>query len=107
MAQRIRKEDIVQVISGKYKGQTGKVLKVLPKKSMAIVEKVGVVKRHQKAKPSGGPSGIVEKTLPMDLCKLMVFDEKARKPSRIKFVLNGDKKERVAKRSGTALTAAK
>jgi len=47
---RIRKNDIVQVIAGKDKGKTGKVMRIVPKKDRAIVEKINMVKRHMKLK---------------------------------------------------------
>ena len=48
MASRLRKNDNVQVISGEYKGKTGRILKVFPEKNRAIVEGINVVKRHTK-----------------------------------------------------------
>lgn len=106
MAARIRKNDLVYVISGKDKGRTGRVLEVMPKKSQCIVEKVNVVKRHQKAKAAGQPSGIIEKSLPICLSRVMPFDESAKKPSRIRFVQDGDKKIRKYVQSGKAVAQA-
>jgi large subunit ribosomal protein L24 len=97
---RIRKDDFVEVISGKDKGKTGKVLKVFPRENMCIVEKVGLVKRHQKARPNGGPAGIVEKSTKIHLCKVMPVDSKTKKASRIRIADQKGKKVRVYVASG-------
>ena len=100
MLARVKKGDTVFVISGKDKGRTGKVLQVFPKENQCIVEKISVVKRHQKARP-GQPAGIVEKSLPVHLSKVMPIDLDSNKPGRVKTVRQGDKKERkiVAKKA--------
>jgi large subunit ribosomal protein L24 len=103
---RIRKDDFVQVISGRDKGKTGKVLKVFPREEMCIVEKVGMVKRHQKAKQGGGPSGIVEKATKIHWSKVMPVDVKTKKPSRIKSLTKDGKKTRIYVVSGDAVDAA-
>ncbi len=85
MAQRIRKDDVVKIISGANKGTTGKVLAVLP--AGALVEGVGTKHRHVKpsqANPRGGSKDI---HVPTPLHKLaVVVDEKAGKTSRIGYV---------------------
>ena len=101
---RLKKDDMVMVRSGKYKGKTGKVLKVHPKLNKVTVEGVNIVKRHQKptqAKPQGG---IVELTKPIWVSKVGLLDNVAKKPSRIGFKTNakGDK-IRVLKTSGKEL----
>lgn len=91
MAQRIKKDDIVKIISGNNKGTTGKVLAVLPGKSGALVEGVGTKHRHVKpsqANPRGGSKDI---HVPTPLHKLaVVVDEKSAKTSRIGYVKNAD-----------------
>jgi large subunit ribosomal protein L24 len=93
MLARVKKGDTVFVISGKDKGRTGKVLQVFPKQAQCIVEKISVVKRHQKAKP-GQPAGIVEKSLPIHLSKVMPVDVASNKHGRVRSHLQGGKKER-------------
>lgn len=104
---RLKKDDFVEVISGKDKGKTGKILKVFPKESMCIVEKVGLVKRHQKARPNGGPAGIVEKATKIDWSKIMLIDPKTKKTSRVRFVVESGKKIRKYVSSGEAVDAAR
>ncbi len=103
---RIRKDDVVQVLSGKDKGKTGKVLRVFPAESACIVERVGLTKRHQKAKPGGGPSGIIEKNQKINWSKLALLDSKSEKTSRVRFSVVGGKKQRVFVKSGQAVGTA-
>jgi large subunit ribosomal protein L24 len=91
MAQRIKKDDIVKIISGSNKGTTGKVLAVLPNKASALIEGVGTKHRHVKpsqANPRGGTKDI---HVPVPLHKLaVVVDEKSSKASRIGYIKNAD-----------------
>lgn len=90
MAQRIKKDDVVKIISGSNKGTTGKVLAVFPSKG-ALVEGVGTKHRHVKpsqANPRGGSKDI---HVPTPLHKLaLVVDEKSNKTSRVGYVKNAD-----------------
>lgn len=104
---RVKKDDFVQVISGKDKGRTGKVLRVFPRDAMCIVEKIGLVKRHQKARANGGPSGIVEKPTRLHLCKVMPLDPKTKEPSRVRYLKQKDQKLRQYVSSGEWLDTAK
>ncbi|PIR22976.1 MAG: 50S ribosomal protein L24 [Deltaproteobacteria bacterium CG11_big_fil_rev_8_21_14_0_20_45_16] len=105
--QRVRKDDLVQIITGKDKGRSGKVLQVFPKEHKCIVEGTSVVKKHQKATQAGTPAGIVEKTLKIDLCKVMPIDSKTKKPTRVRFNITGEKKARQSAAGGTIDSAAK
>lgn len=106
MAARIKKNDLVCVITGKDKGRTGRVLEVFPKEGKCIVEKIGMVKRHQKAKQTGQPAGIIEKSLKISLAKVMPFDGSSKKPSRVRFEVKDKEKVRVFVKSGKAIQAA-
>lgn len=106
MTARIRKDDIVYVISGKDKGRTGRVLQVFPKEGKCIVEKVGIVKRHQKAKQAGQPAGIIEKGMKIALSKVMPFDSHAKKPSRVRINITKEKTSRIWVKSGKTIEAA-
>jgi len=101
MAQRIKKDDIVKVISGPNKGVTGKVLAVLPQKNAVLVEGLGV--KHRKFKPSrlhptGGSKDI---HVPTPLHKVaLVVDEKTGKTSRVGYKKSADgAKVRVARQA--------
>lgn len=74
MSLKIKHDDMVLVLSGKDKGAKGRVLQVLPKKGKAIVEGVGLVKKHQKARSQEQPGGIIEQEAPIALSKLMLLE---------------------------------
>ena len=97
--QKIRKGDNVVVLAGKDKGRSGQVLKVMPTDGKALVAGINVVKRHQK-QGQNTEAGIITKEAPIQLSNLAVADPKDGKPTRIGFKIDGDKKVRVAKRSG-------
>ncbi len=100
MANRIKKDDIVKLISGVNKGTTGKVVAVLPKKNAVLVEGLGL--KHRKLKPSqlnptGGHKDI---HVPTPLHKVaLVVDEKANKTSRVGYKTAEGVKTRVAKQA--------
>ena len=100
MGSRIKKGDKIAVISGKDKGKTGEILKVLPKKNKAIVQGINIIKRHTKP-ASGSPGGIIEKELPIDCSNILHVDPKTGNPTRIGFkTLDDGRKVRYAKKSG-------
>ena len=79
----IKKNDKVMVIAGKEKGKTGKVLRVLPKKDRAVVEKVNFIKRHMRPGAHSRQGGIVEKENPINISNLMVVCGKCTDPTRV------------------------
>ncbi len=100
MASRLRKNDNVQVISGEYKGKTGRILKVFPEKSRAIVEGINVVKRHTKPNAKNQQGGIVEKEASIHISNLMLVCPKTGKPTRLgKMVLEDGKRVRFSKKA--------
>lgn len=101
----IRKEDTVQVITGKDRGKRGRVLRVMPGTGKALVEGVNLVKRHTKPIPQRNiKGGIVEKEGLIHVSNLMVIDPESDKPTRVgtKRLADG-KRVRIAKRSGAQL----
>ena len=98
---RIKKGDTVMVRSGKYKGQTGKVLEVHPKMNKLTVEGINVVKRHFKPTQARPQGGIRELTKPIWVSKVGLLDSSAKKPSRVGYKTDAKgKKTRVLKTSG-------
>ena len=80
----VKKQDNVVVLSGKDKGKKGRVLKVLPKKGMVVVEGIHFIKRHTKANQQKNiKGGIVERESPIRLSKLMVICPARSKPGRV------------------------
>jgi large subunit ribosomal protein L24 len=100
--QKIRKGDKVVVLTGKDKGKSGEVVNVSPKENRAVVRGVNVVVRHQKQTQTQ-EAGLVRKEASIDLSNLAIADPKDGKPTRVGFKIEGDKKVRVAKRSGVVI----
>lgn len=99
----VRTGDTVFVISGKDKGQTGKVLRVFPKKGKVLVEGINKVTKHLKPNQMNPQGGVVEKEAPLFSSKVMLFDEKAGKPTRVGFRFENGKKVRYSKKTGEVL----
>ncbi|MHC2263277.1 50S ribosomal protein L24 [Sinorhizobium meliloti] len=100
--QKIRKGDKVVVLTGKDKGRTGEVIQVMPKEDRALVRGVNVVKRHQR-QTQNQEAGIITKEASIHLSNIAIADPKDGKPTRVGFKVDGDKKVRVAKRSGDVI----
>ncbi|MGL5950130.1 MAG: 50S ribosomal protein L24, partial [Cetobacterium sp.] len=93
----VKTGDTVFVISGKDKGKTGKVLKVFPKKGKVIVEGVNIVTKHVKPTPMNPQGGVVTKPAALFSSKVMMFDEKAGKPTKVGYKFVDGKKVRYSK----------
>ncbi|ALE16827.1 LSU ribosomal protein L24p (L26e) [Altererythrobacter epoxidivorans] len=100
---KIKKGDNVVVLSGKDKGQTGTVTKVMPKEGKVIVEGVNVATRHRKPSQVNPQGGIERFAAPMPLGKVAVADPKTGKPTRVRFEEKDGKKVRVAVKSGETI----
>ena len=79
----IRKNDTVMVIAGKERGKTGKVLRVIGEKGRIIIERLNVVKRHQKPRGVQAPGGVVEKEASIHLSNVMIMCERCNAPARV------------------------
>jgi large subunit ribosomal protein L24 len=99
--QRIKKGDTVEVIAGKDLGQQGIVLSVLPKEDRLVVERVNIVKKHQRAQQAGRQQtkgGIIEFEAPMHLSNVQLICTQCKEKTRVGFRLNEEgRKVRVCK----------
>jgi len=86
----VTKNDNVTVLSGKYRGKTGKVLKVFPKNNRVIVEGVNIIKRHTRPSQKNQQGGIVEKEAAIHVSNVMVICPKCSRPTRIGYRLLDD-----------------
>jgi large subunit ribosomal protein L24 len=100
---RIKKNDTVIATKGEAAGQTGKVLRVLPKKGKAIVQGVNVIKKAVRRSETHPNGGFIEREAPVQLSNLMPYDPDKKKGVRVKFVREGDKTVRKSKASGKSL----
>ncbi len=98
MAAKIKKGDQVIVISGDEKGKVGKVIKVFPKENRAIVEKVNLVKKHERFRGPTQPSGIIEKEAPIHLSNLALICPNCGERTKVGFRFEGERKIRYCKK---------
>ncbi len=99
---KIKKEDTVKVISGSYKGQTGRVLKIITKNNRALVEGINKAKKHMRPTQENPQGGIVEKELSIHLSNLaLVYKGESVK---VGYKLNDNgKKNRINKLDGKVI----
>jgi large subunit ribosomal protein L24 len=103
--QRIRKGDEVVIIAGRDKGKRGVVLTRVDEQHVTV-EGVNVVKKHVRPNPMKGVTGgIVDKTLPIDVSNLMLFNPATSKGDRVGFKVVDGKKVRVFKSNGAVVGA--
>lgn len=101
---KIRKDDLVMIMTGKEKGKTGKVLSINPLKENVLVEAVNMVKRSQKPTQAMPQGGIIEKEAPLAISNVMMICGKCKTPVRVgKKFLDDGKKVRYCKKCDEVL----
>jgi large subunit ribosomal protein L24 len=111
---RVRSGDRVQVMAGKDRGKSGRVLRVEPGKERVYVEGLNMVKRHTRPQqmPSSGSfggamttvgGGVIEREGPIHVSNVMLLDPKGAKPTRVGVEREDGKPYRVARRSGARI----
>lgn len=103
---KIRKNDTVMVITGRERGKTGKVLRVMSETGLVLVERLNIVKRHMKPRGMQAPGGIMEKEAPIRISNVMIMCDRCNAPVRVgRRVLQDGKRARVCRRCGEVLDA--
>jgi large subunit ribosomal protein L24 len=103
----VRKGDTVIVVAGKERGKKGKVLRVIPEKGRVVVERINMIKKHQRPTQKIRQGGIIEREGAIHLSNVMLVDPSSDKPTRVGMkALSDGKKVRVARRSGEMLDKA-
>jgi large subunit ribosomal protein L24 len=100
---KIKKGDIVTVMSGESKGKQGRILEILIESNRALVEGVNVVSKHSKPNAKNTQGGIVKKEAPVHISNLMLVDPKNGKPTRVGRKMENGKLVRYAKLSGEVI----
>ena len=90
---RLKKNDLVEVITGKEQGKTGKILKVIREKNQVLVEKVNIIKRHTRPSPTSGQGGIVEKEAALNVSKVKLICPKCATATRFRQTVTGEGKK--------------
>jgi large subunit ribosomal protein L24 len=104
---KLKKDDMVHVITGKDKGKNGRILKLLRKKTQSgcvrvLVEGLNIVKKAKKARSQQDRGGIIEIEAPLDVSNMMIICKKCG-PTRIGYKGKGKDKKRVCKKCGEVL----
>ncbi len=105
---KIRSGDHVQVISGKDRGKSGRILRVDPKRQRVFVEGLNMIKRHTRPQPVSGAQtdaalgGVIEREGPIHVSNVMLLDPKGHR-TRVGIERENGKRYRVARNSGTRL----
>lgn len=97
---KIKKNDTVLIISGKYRGKKGKVLKAFPKKQRLLIEGVNLRKKHVRPKREGEKGQIVELPAPIHISNVKLICPKCKKATKLGFKIEGNKKYRICKKCG-------
>ena len=104
---KIKKGDLVKVIAGKEKGKEGKVLQVLTRTGKVTVEKLNLIKKHQKPNQKNSQGGIIEKEASIQLSNVMLVCSHCSKMTRIGIkTLENGKKIRICKNCGVGVDKA-
>ena len=103
---KVKVNDNVLVLTGKYKGKQGKVLKTYPTDGKVVVEGVNLVHKHEKARKANETSRIVTEEAPIDVSNVEVVCDKCGKATRVAHTVIDGKKVRVCKKCGASLDKA-
>ena len=99
---KIKKDDMVVVITGKDKGATGKVLKAMPKENRVIVEGVNVQTKHQKQTRTA-KAEIRHIEGPIDASNVALYDAKSKEIIKVGFEVRDGRKVRVNRKTGNVI----
>jgi large subunit ribosomal protein L24 len=99
---KLKKEDTVEIITGKDKGKRGRILKILREKDRVVVEGLNIVKKARKRRNQQERGGIVEIEAGIHSSNVMIVCKKCG-PTRISFKQDGDAKVRVCRKCGEVL----
>ena len=101
---KLRREDTVQVITGKDRGKRGKVQDILPKQDMVVVEGANVIKRHVRPRPNVRQAGIVQQEAPFKSSKVMLVCPHCDRAVRVSHrFLEDNNKKRVCSSCGEVI----
>tara|TARA_B100000575_G_C23080802_1_gene622702 strand:- start:1030 stop:1344 length:315 start_codon:yes stop_codon:yes gene_type:complete len=96
---KLKKGDEVIVLAGKDKGKTGKIVKMIPKQTKAIVSEINKVKKNQKP-DNNQAGGIIEKEMPIHISNLSYYDPELKKGVKLGYKKSSNKKVRINRLSG-------
>ena len=107
----IKKDDNVRVMTGKSRGHTGRVIRVLPREGRVLVEGAAMAKKHQRTSGKRSASGsqlqqggIIDSEMPIDISNVQILCKSCGKPTRVGHRVEGDgTKARICRKCGEDL----
>jgi large subunit ribosomal protein L24 len=99
---KLKKGDKVVVLTGKDKGKTGEILRVVPAELKVYVQGINEQTKHKKPSATG-PGGKETRNAPIHISNVALADPKTGKPTRVGYKTVGDNKVRVARKSGETI----
>ena len=99
---KLKKEDTVQIITGKDKGKRGRILRILRGKDRVVVEGANIVKKAKKRRNQQDRGGIIEIEAAIHSSNVAIVCKKCG-PTRIGFKIEGENKTRICRKCGEAL----
>jgi large subunit ribosomal protein L24 len=94
----IRKDDEIQVVSGKDRGRRGRVVRVLPREGRIMVEGVARAKKHSRPSKKRQQGGIIDVELFVDISNVQVVCRSCGQPTRVGYRIDGDDKVRICRK---------
>lgn len=101
MSMKIKKGDNIIVVAGKDKGKSGKVEQVFPKTEMVLVEGINIITKHQKNRRTRSQGQVIKKPVPVHVSNVSLVE--GGKKVKAGYKIEGDKKERVSRKSSKAI----
>lgn len=100
---RLKKGDEVVVLTGKSRGESGKIDRIDAKKMKVFVENVNISKRHTRPGSTNEEGGILDKVMPLHISNVALVDPQSKKPTKVGYKVEDGKKKRFARASGALL----
>lgn len=100
---KLKKGDNVQILAGNDKGKTSEILEVLPKENKVIVKDVNIKKKATKPRKAGETGGIISREFPINASNVAIVCPNCKKPVKIGYKVEGDKKVRICRSCNTEL----
>ncbi|RJQ32656.1 50S ribosomal protein L24 [Candidatus Parcubacteria bacterium] len=100
---KLKTGDTVKIITGKDKGKTGKIARVIRDENRIVVEGINVRKKHLRPKKQGQKGQIAQIPAPFNLSNAALVCPSCQKPARVGFKIEGGKKTRFCKKCETAI----
>lgn len=103
MTSRIKKGDMVEIISGDHKGATGRVLRVIPDKHRVVVQGRNLVKKHVRPSRKNPQGGRINVEQPIHISNVLPVNPKSSRGSRVRYLVNDDGSKKRITADGTEI----